>query len=185
GGGSSFERPPLEVPYHPITLNKTIVDSTFFNKLFTRFVELAQSDSSKGKIEEALNGLHSKFSSLTREQQDYAEIIIQEIQNGKRSVDEGTDFLQMINEYQFHHEIKILKEFAGNFGLDVEKLKQIKNNVTSEKNLNQYGQFNNLKNSVDLEKAKEFIERENGQKLPRYKINQEIDKRLRNFILDK
>lgn len=185
GGGNGIERPLLDVPYYPITLYKTIVDSNFFNKLFARFAELAQSDSSKDNIEEALNELHSKFSSLTREQQDYAEIIIQEIQNGILSVDEGTDFFELISEYQFSHEMKVLKEIAGNFGLDVEKLKQIKNNVTSEKNLNQYGQFTTLKSSVNFEKAKEYIENEYGQKLPPFKINQEINKRLRNFILDK
>lgn len=185
GGGSGIEKSPLDVPYRPIPLNKTIVDSNFFNKLFTRFAELAQNDSSKHKIEMALNELHSKFSSLTREQQDYAEIIIHEIQNGKLSVDEGTDFFELISEYQFAHEMKELKEIAESFGLKVERLKQIKNNVTSEKNLNQYGQFTDLKASVIFEKARENIENEYGQKLPPYKINQEIDKRLRNFILYK
>ncbi|PEL19435.1 DEAD/DEAH box helicase [Bacillus wiedmannii] len=184
-GEGGIGKVPLDVPYHPITLNKTIVDSNFFNKLFTRFAGLAQSDSSKEKVEEALNELHSKFSTLTREQQDYAEIIIQDIQNGKLSVDERTDFLKLISKYQFSDEMKRLREFGRNFGLDVEELKRIKNNVTSEKNLNQYGRFDVLKANVDFEKAKKFIENENGKKLPPFKINQEIDKRLRVIILDK
>ncbi|WP_078126973.1 type I restriction endonuclease subunit R [Enterococcus faecalis] len=185
GGGEGVGKVPLDVPYHPIPLNKTIVDSNFFNKLFVKFVKLSQEDSSEEVISEALNELHSKFSSLTREQQDYAEIVIQDIQNGKLSINENANFLELISEYQFHQEMKELNEIANSLGLDAEKLKKVKNVVTSESNLNQYGQFDNLKKMVDFEKAKILIEKEYGKKIPAFKINQEIDKRLRKFILEK
>ena len=132
-----------------------------------------------------MNELHSKFSSLTREQQDYAEIVIQDIQNGKLSINENANFLELISEYQFHQEMKELNEIANSLGLDAEKLKKVKNVVTSESNLNQYGQFDNLKKMVDFEKAKILFEKEYGKKIPAFKINQEIDKRLRKFILEK
>ena len=185
GGGEGVGKVPLDVPYHPIPLNKTIVDSNFFNKLFVKFVKLSQEDSSEEVISEALNELHSKFSSLTREQQDYAEIVIQDIQNGKLSINENANFLELISEYQFHQEMKELNEIANSLGLDAEKLKKVKNVVTSESNLNQYGQFDNLKKMVDFEKAKILFEKEYGKKIPAFKINQEIDKRLRKFILEK
>ncbi|MBC1474078.1 type I restriction endonuclease subunit R [Listeria grandensis] len=184
-GGESVGKVPLDVPYHPIPMHKTIVDSDFFNKLFTQFVGLAQSDSSKEKVEEALNELHSKFATLTREQQDYAEIVIQDIQNGKLTVDGEIDFLKLISEYQYSYEMKELTEFADHFGIDVEELKRIKNNVTNERNLNQYGQFNSLKDSVNFDKARAFIEKEHGKELQPFKINQIIDTKLRAFILEK
>lgn len=185
GGEGDNLNVPLDVPYHSIPLNNMIIDSNFFNNLFSKFVELAQSDSSQEKVEEALNQLHSKFSSLTREQQDYAEIVIQDIQDGKLSVDENANFLELISTYQFRKEKEKLDKIALSFGLDPENLRKIKNNVVSESDLNQYGQFDALKNAIDFEKAKQFIENENGKKLPAFKVYQEIDRRLREFIFEK
>lgn len=185
GGGPNIGKSPLDVPYHPIPLNKTIVDGKFFNKLFVKFVELSQGDSSKELVNEALNELHSKFSSLNREQQDYAEIVIQDIQNGKLKVNKNIDFLELITEYQFHQEMKKLNKMADSLGLDAENLKNIKNKVTNESDLNQYGQFDKLKMLVNFEKAKLLIESEHGEKVPAFKVNQEVDRRLRQFILEK
>ena len=69
------------------------------------------------------------------------------------------------------------------FGLDNEKLKEIMNLNVTESNINDYGRFDDLKNSVDKEKAKVYFEEIEGCKLPIPKVNIKVHKLLKDFIL--
>lgn len=53
-------------------------------------------------------------------------------------------------------------------------------NATS---LNEYGRFDELKNSVDKAKAKAYLEKRDGVALPFFKVNIKIDQLLQEFIL--
>jgi type I restriction enzyme R subunit len=49
--------------------------------------------------------------------------------------------------------------------------------------MNEYGRFEELKNTVDRSKAKEYFEGIEKTKIKDYRINAKIDKLLREFIL--
>ena len=53
----------------------------------------------------------------------------------------------------------------------------------SDANINEFGRFDALKNSVDEVKAKTYFEQRDGQTLSTFKLNIKIDKLLQNFIL--
>ena len=52
-----------------------------------------------------------------------------------------------------------------------------------EANLNEYGLFDTIKNSVDREKAKTFSEIKLGNTIPAFQLSMKIEKLLKNFIL--
>ncbi len=58
----------------------------------------------------------------------------------------------------------------------------INSNVT-ESNINDYGRFDDLKNSVDKEKAKAYLEEIEGCKLPIPRVNIKVHNLLKEFIL--
>ncbi len=53
----------------------------------------------------------------------------------------------------------------------------------NDKNLNDFGRFDALKDSVDKEKAKVYFEKQDGVTLPLFKLNIRIDQFLKQFIL--
>lgn len=55
-------------------------------------------------------------------------------------------------------------------------------NVT-EASINEFGRFDELKASVDKNKAKEYFEKLEGAKIPPFKINIRVHNLLQKFIL--
>jgi type I restriction enzyme, R subunit len=56
--------------------------------------------------------------------------------------------------------------------------------VVQETNLNEFGRFDDLKESVDQQKAKTYFEGMQGAELPLFLVNIRIAKLLQNFIIN-
>ena len=57
------------------------------------------------------------------------------------------------------------------------------NSAVTETNINDYGRFDALKDSVDKEMAKKYFEELEGGKIPPFKVNVKVYNLLKNFIL--
>ena len=68
-------------------------------------------------------------------------------------------------------------------GLDEMMLRNIMAQHVTEDNINEFGRFDALKATVDLNRAKAYFEGITGQKLLIPKVNMRADKLLRDFIL--
>ena len=69
-------------------------------------------------------------------------------------------------------------------GIDVEKLTVLMNSGATEATLNEYGRFDDLKGSIDKQKAKVYLEKIAGESLSPPKINMRAATLLRRFILE-
>ncbi len=54
----------------------------------------------------------------------------------------------------------------------------------TETNLNEYGRFDELKNSVDKAKAKRFFELQEERKILPFKVNMKVHNLLKDFIIN-
>jgi type I restriction enzyme R subunit len=54
----------------------------------------------------------------------------------------------------------------------------------SEANINEYGRFDELKNTVDKTKAKAYFEKLEGSSIASFKVNIKIQNLLQKFILE-
>ena len=54
----------------------------------------------------------------------------------------------------------------------------------TEANINEFGRFDNLKDSVDKSRAKTFFEQKEGKSLPLFKVNTRAAALLKRFILE-
>ncbi len=59
----------------------------------------------------------------------------------------------------------------------------VKNYMTLRANLNEFGRFAELSNTVDKEKAKEYFEKVEKTKILPFKVKMKADNLLRDFIL--
>ena len=146
--------------------------------------ELNKSNVSEEEIQLALNNLHKSFASLPQEKQKYANMLIHDIESGDIVIDENKSFMDYITEYEVNAENNQIRKLSNAFGVSEEKLKNIMATTTSMTNINEFGKYEDLLKTVDLEKTKKTLEKIYNRELKKYEVNLKVDEILREFIVN-
>ncbi len=177
-----------EIPYDIdgslIEIDDGRIDSDYINSKFTKFLKALKYDEcSDEELEKALNGLHKSFASLSQEQQKYANMIIHDIESGDLIIKDNKSFMDYITQYAANAENDQIRTLSLAFGLDENKLRNMMALPVSVKNLNEYGRFDDLLSSVNFEIARNSLEEIYGRKIEVWEAHIEVQKILREFIL--
>ena len=182
GGGGGVVDVPFEIEGYITEIDTDKIDNDFMNSRFDKYLKLiTQGD--EVEIEKTLNELHKSFSSLSQEEQKYANIFLHDIQRGDVELDETKSFKEYITQYQANAQDAEVRKLVETFGLDATKLQEMMKIEINENNINDYGRFDELKNSVDRVKAKVYFEALEGGTIPAFKVSMGIDRELRKFLL--
>lgn len=181
GSGGNIDIP-FEIEGYITEVDTDKIDTDFMNSRFDKYRKIIDSGDTV-EIEKTLNELHKSFATLSQEEQKYANIFIHDIQNGDIQIDSSKTFREYVALYQANAENSQIMKLVELFGLDIEKLKEMMNLNVTELNINDYGRFDELKNSVDKEKAKVYFEEIEECKLPIPKVNIKVHNLLKEFIL--
>lgn len=183
GGGSGGNTDiPFEIEGYITEIDTDKIDTDFMNSRFDKYRKIIDSGDTV-EIEKTLNELHKSFATLSQEEQKYANIFIHDIQNGDIQIDSSKTFREYVALYQANAENSQIMKLVELFGLDSNKLKEMINLNVTESNINDYGRFDDLKNSVDKIKAKAYFEELEGCTLPLPKVNIKVHNLLKDFIL--
>ena len=176
---------PYEIDGYLTTIDTEMIDSEYMISRFEKWIkELNLSGPNAEITKRAEAELHSSFASLTQDEQKYANIFLHDIQRGDVKVEPGKSLRDYITEYMARADSDRIHRFSETFGLDEEKLRGLKEMTLTEGNINEYGRFDALKETVDKGKAKAYFEKHEGRRLPPPKVTIKIDSALRDFILD-
>ena len=134
--------------------------------------------------QKTLAELHRSFASLSQQEQKYAEILLRDIHRGDLQIDSARTFRDYLNEYQKQAQNEEVQAMTQALGIDAGKLKQLMNANVTEANLNEYGRFDELKETIDKKIAREHFESKSGEKLSSAKLNIKAASLLRKFILE-
>jgi len=182
-GGGSNANVPFEIEAYITEIDTDKIDTDFMNSRFKKYLKtIMQGDASE--IEKTLNELHKSFATLTQEEQKYANIFVHDIQRGNIELDENKTFKEYIVQYQANAQSYKIKKLVEQLGVDETKLQELMQSQVSEKNLNDYGRFDELKATVDKSKAKVYFEGLEGIELSSFKVNTRVHKLLKEFIVD-
>lgn len=169
---------PYEIDGYLTTIDTEMIDSEYMNSRFEKWIkELNLSGPNAEITKRAEAELHSSFASLTQDEQKYANIFLHDIQRGDVKVEPGKSLRDYITEYMARADSDRIHRFSETFGLDEEKLRGLKEMTLTEGNINEYGRFDALKETVDKGKAKAYFEKHEGRRLPPPKVT--IKNRLR------
>lgn len=177
-----------DVPYDLVgyltEIDTGVIDANYMNSRFDKYLKLIQQESmSEELIESAKTELHKTFATLTQEEQKYANIFLHDIERGDVISEDGKTLRDYITEYQYHAKDDQIHRFASIFDLDEGKLRNMMSLHLTETTINEYGRFDDLKKSVNKDKAKAFFENREQTKLIPPKVNMKTDQFLRQFIL--
>ena len=180
GGGGSV---PFEIDGYLTEIDTDKIDSDYMNSRFTKYLKALHDGEKALSVEEALNELHKSFAALTHDEQRIANIFLHDVQRGDVKLQAGKSFRDYITEYQFKAKEDEIHAILTSFGLDETKLRQLINAHLNESNIDEFGRFGQLLNSVDKVKAKQYFEQEEGKPIPPFKVNVKVAAFLKEFVL--
>lgn len=182
GNGSSAI--PFDIDGHLIAIDTGRIDTDYMNSRFEKYLkELRQYGTDPEQLEDTLNELHRSFATLTREEQKYANIFLHDIQSGHANLQDGKTFRDYVLEYQFRAKDAQVRNLTNALGLDFAKLVSLMNLGVVEANLNEFGRFDDLKKTVDLEKARQYFESIEMTNIPAFRLSVRIHNLLKRFVL--
>lgn len=161
------------------------INSDYMNSRFEKYIKLLNSE---GTTQEALERveteLHKTFAALSREEQNYADIFLHDIQRGDVKAEDGKTLRDYINEYMSKAKSDQIHQVSVVLGVNEDMLRNIMSLKLNEKNINEFGRYDELKKTVDKTKAKAYFEKIEGSKVIPPKVNIKVDRLLREFILE-
>jgi len=152
------------------------------NSRFDKYLKELNNHQDSLSIEATKNELHKSFASLTQSEQKYAKLFLHDVERGDGQLIDGYTFRDYINAYKDDAENTQLNAVVDALGLNKEKLLTFMADNVNEKNLNDFGRFDALKETVDKEKAKTYFEKQDGITIPLFKLNIRIEQFLKQFI---
>lgn len=161
------------------------IDAEYINSKFVKFIKnLYTSGPGSELTKEASKELHKTFATLSQKDQRTATVILHDIQSGDLHLSPGKTIYDYITDYQLrelHKQIMILAEATG---VNASQLEHILNRGVNEQNLNEFSQFDKLKNTLNLIRTGEFIAKVEGKTIAPRLVMPKADQILREFILD-
>ena len=183
GGGGGGGDVPFDVDSHITEIDTGKIDADYMNSRFEKYLKVLQSGDDEEAKEATLVELHRSFSSLSQEEQKIAEIFLHDIQRGDVQIDPDRTFRDYLTDYQAKAKDHEVDALVSVLGVDKAKLTTLIATTVTETNINEYGRFDDLKATVDKEKAKAYFEGLEGGKLPPFKVNIKSAQLLRDFII--
>jgi len=185
GSGGGEGEVPFEVEGYLTEIETGAIDANYMNSRFQKYLRLInQKESTRQSVENALNDLHTTFSTLTQEEQKFANLFMHDVQSGDVVVEPGKTLRDYITEYQAKAENDQIHKFSEFLGLNEAELRRLISLKITESNINEYNRFDNLKQTVDKKKAKSFLEKVEGKSIKAFQVNIRIDEYLRKFLLE-
>ena len=176
-----------DVPYDLVSylteIDTGVIDADYMNSRFRKYLKLReQDDIGVELLEEAKTELHKSFATLSQEEQKFANIFLHDIERGDVIPEADKTLRDYITEYQCRAKDDQIHCCATAFGLDEEKLRAMMGLHLQVGNINEFGRYDKLKETVDKAKAKAYLEKKEGKKLIPPLVNMKVDTLLRKFI---
>lgn len=161
------------------------IDADYLNSKFKKWLSALYDGEEKSIVDELSQQLHESFPTLSVEDQKFANQILFDIQNGTLLLDKDDKktFNDYINQYKAREKNDQIHKFASKIGYDEVILRSLVNERPTEANLNVYGRFDALRNTLDAGKAQEYFSQVEGKKIPKPLAKSKAENLARDFIV--
>lgn len=178
----------LDIPYDidsiAIEIDTEKIDADYLNSKFKKYVKALQEQGVDAYLVEiVLDELHRSFASLSQEDQFYAESILNDIKSGILYVEEDKTLRDYINEYKSKQKNDEIHRCALLIGVNEDKLRSIMNLRPNSSNINEFGIFDELMSTLDIEVAKKYFDLRDNKNYPKPLIKVKADELIRKFII--
>lgn len=183
-GGTPGDAPdaPYELDGHITEIDTGLIDSDYMNANFEKWLKCLEQDDEG--LAAAREELHRSFASLSQDDQRFAELFLHDVERGDVALEDGKTLRDYITSYAHRAKNAQVERIVEALGIDGELLATMTALDLTESNINEFGRFDDLKDSVDKARAKAFFEQKEGKTLPLFKVNTRAAALLKKFILE-
>lgn len=179
---------PPEAPYD---LNPTLIeydtqriDSDYMNMNFQKWVKaLEQEEVSPETLEQIQNELHRSFSSLSRDEQKYANIFMHDVESGDVILQPDMTLRDYITQYQCTAKNEEIEALVAAIGVDRARLVDLMNAGVTETNYDEFGRFGILLETCDRKRARTYFQNKEDRSIPIPEANRMLFNLLKDFVL--
>lgn len=184
GGGGPGDAPeaPYELDGHITEIDTGLIDSDYMNANFEKWLKCLEQDDEG--LAAAREELHRSFASLSQDDQRFAELFLHDVERGDAALEDGMTLRDYITTYARRAKNAQVERAVEALGIDGDLLATMAALDLAESNINEFGRFDDLKDSVDKARAKAFFEQKEGKTLPLFKVNTRAAALLKKFILE-
>lgn len=184
GGSGPGDAPeaPYELDGHITEIDTGLIDSDYMNANFEKWLKCLEQDD-EGLVA-AREELHRSFASLSQDDQRFAELFLHDVERGDAILEDGKTLRDYITSYARKAKNVQVERVVEALGIDGDLLAAMVALDLTESNINEFGRFDDLKDSVDKARAKAFFEQKEGKTLPLFKVNTRAAALLKKFILE-
>ena len=173
---------PYELDGHITEIDTGLIDSDYMNSNFEKWLKCLEQDDEG--LAAAREELHRSFASLSQDDQRFAELFLHDVERGDATLKEGMTLRDYITSYAHKAKNAQVERVVEALGINGELLTAMTALDLTEANINEFGRFDSLKDSVDKSRAKAFFEQKEGKSLPLFKVNTHAAALLKRFILE-
>lgn len=181
GGGPGV--PAFDIDTHITHIDTDRIDADYLNDKFQKYIRARKDDLPAEELRELLEAVHASFARLSSDDQVFAKLWLHDVASGDAVLVEGKTVEDYINDYKQTHQDKQIDQLTAAIGVDQSLLRALLAVPVSDANIDEYGRFSSLKASVDLARAKRYLEHRESKTLSPFMVNREVEKLLRQFIL--
>lgn len=183
GGGGAGDVP-FDIDPYLTEMSTGVIDNDYMNSRFEKWKkQLDQPDVDPKALNATLEELHKSFAFLSQEEQKYANLFLHDVQTGDVKLEQGKTFRDYVSQYVNRHKKEQVDKLARYFGCDEKMIYKLLEAHVTKDNINEYGRFDALKNTVVKEQAQQYFSAVDGKKVPMFRVNNRTDALLREFIL--
>jgi len=179
GPGGSI---PYPIETHITERSTEQIDYDYMNRNFTKYIELPVNEDPK-VVERVLNDLHKSFAFLTQEQQKYADLFLADVKANKVKIDKDKTFMDYVVIYMKEAKDSRINRFCTAYGISVDDFKSYLNTY-NKYNPNEFGRRDKLKESINYQIAKEYLEKKENKKYSIFNVRLRVDRDIELFIID-
>lgn len=183
GGGGRGGDSAYDIDIHITEYDTGKIDADYMNSKFDIFVKLIQGEYDQETLDKVLKELHKSFSMLSPEEQQYARVFLHEVQTGDAKLKPGKTFRDYISELMQKAEDGRIKRVVRRLGCYEKLLRELLSRKPTKENIEDHGQFDELKGSVNNKKATKFFITVEGDNFRESRLAMLVDYYLRYFLI--
>lgn len=182
GGTDPGDDIPYDLDGHLTEIDTGRIDADYMNANFDKWLKALNEDD--GDIEAASKELHRSFATLSQEEQKLAELILHDVERGDFKLEDGKTLREYITSYARREKDEQVDKVVTALGVDRALLNDLMMLDLNEANLNEFGRFDRLKNTIDKESAKAYFERVEKTPISPFRVNLKAADLLKRFLLE-
>lgn len=176
---SGHDKPPFDIEAY-LTESSIQIDYNWINSRFTKYIKAIQTGE---KVDKAKEELSRTFAKLNIEDQKFANIFLNDLASGNIIYDSSKGLTDYINDYKNNARNDQIHRFSRLIGCNEILLREMMSLGLNANNINDFGRFEKLRDSVNKTVAKEYFDKRDSSNYSTFMVTSLVNSILREFIL--